>query len=110
MSEALLERAREFDAADPLADFREQFLLPDGVIYLDGNSLGALPRATPARLEQVIRSAWGEGLIRSWNDSAWIGSARRVGGTVAPLRGARPGREGGVEGKRCAVRVDHGGR
>ena len=89
LAKSTLERAREFDAADPLAEYRERFLLPEGVIYLDGNSLGALPRATPARLEQVIRSEWGEGLIRSWNDADWIGAARRVGGKIAPLIGAR---------------------
>src|SRR3546814_13651663 len=96
-----LERAREFDAADPLAEYRERFLLPDGpsgkIIYLDGNSLGALPKATPARLEQVIRSEWGEGLIRSWNDSDWIGAARGVGGKVSPLIGA--GAHGGGDGR-----------
>lgn len=86
----MLERARELDAADPLRDFRERFILPEGVIYLDGNSLGALPRATPARMEQVIRGEWGEGLIRSWNDADWIGAARRVGGKIAPLIGAQP--------------------
>ncbi|HEX5644269.1 MAG TPA: kynureninase, partial [Erythrobacter sp.] len=86
----MLERARELDAADPLSIYRERFTLPEGVIYLDGNSLGALPRATPARLEAVIREEWGEGLIRSWNSAGWIGAARRVGGQIAPLIGAKP--------------------
>lgn len=90
MREALLARARELDAADPLLEYRERFTLPEGVIYLDGNSLGALPKDTPARLEQVIRGEWGEGLIRSWNDADWIGAARRVGGKIAPLIGAQP--------------------
>lgn len=49
------------DAADPLADFRGRFLLPEGVVYLDGNSLGALPAATPGRLEEVVRREWGRG-------------------------------------------------
>src|SRR3546814_757173 len=89
MADAILARAREFDAADPLAEYRERFMLPEGVIYLDGNSLGALPRATPARIEQVVRGEWGEGLIRSWNDSGWIGAARRVGSKIAPLVGAQ---------------------
>lgn len=84
----MLEKAKELDAADPLGEYRTRFTLPEGVIYLDGNSLGALPSATPARLEQVIRSEWGEGLIRSWNDADWIGAARRVGGKIAPLIGA----------------------
>ncbi len=86
----MLDRARALDAADPLAHYRQQFLLPEGVIYLDGNSLGALPKATPARLEQVVRAEWGEGLIRSWNGADWIGLAQRVGAKIAPLVGARP--------------------
>ena len=90
MTDQILARAREMDAADPLAPFRDRFTLPDGVIYLDGNSLGALPKATPARLEEVVRGEWGEGLIRSWNDADWIGMPQRVGGKIAPLIGARP--------------------
>ncbi|QIG54423.1 kynureninase [Altererythrobacter sp. BO-6] len=86
----MLDKARELDAGDPLGHYRERFALPEGVIYLDGNSLGALPKATPARMEQVIRSEWGEGLIRSWNTADWIGAARRVGGKIAPLIGAQP--------------------
>ena len=85
----MIERAHELDMADPLAEYRDRFDLPAGVIYLDGNSLGALPKATPARLEQVIRGEWGDGLIRSWNDADWIGAARRVGGKIAPLIGAQ---------------------
>lgn len=84
----MIERARELDMADPLTEYRDRFDLPEGVIYLDGNSLGALPKATPGRLEQVIRREWGDGLIRSWNDADWIGAARRVGGKIAPLIGA----------------------
>lgn len=83
-------RAADFDAADPLAGFREQFMLPEGVIYLDGNSLGALPRAAPAALARVVESEWGAGLIRSWNDAGWFDMASRVGGKIAPLIGARP--------------------
>ena len=60
------------DAQDPLAEHRGKFALPDGVIYLDGNSLGALPRATSARVRDVIEHEWGEGLIRSWNTAHWI--------------------------------------
>jgi kynureninase len=86
----VLERAKALDAADPLASYRERFLLPDGVIYLDGNSLGALPAATPARLAEVVRGEWGEGLIRSWNTADWIGMPRRVGEKIAPLIGAAP--------------------
>lgn len=93
------EEARRLDAADPLAEFRDRFLLPDGVIYLDGNSLGPLPKATAARLEAVVRRDWGEGLIRSWNGTAglngerapgWVDLPQRVGVKIAPLIGAQP--------------------
>ncbi|MFW5634343.1 MAG: kynureninase [Erythrobacter sp.] len=87
-------RARERDAADPLAPFRERFVLPEGVIYLDGNSLGALPRATPPAMERALREEWGEGLIRSWNSTrsgaGWFEMAQRIGGKIAPLIGAAP--------------------
>ncbi|MXO97093.1 kynureninase [Erythrobacter aquimaris] len=86
----MLERARSLDAADPLAQFRERFDVPEGVVYLDGNSLGCLPRATPARLEQVVREEWGRDLIRSWNSADWIHLPQRVGGKIAPLIGAQP--------------------
>lgn len=86
----MLEEARRRDAADPLAGLRDRFTLPDGVIYLDGNSLGALPAATPARLAEVVRGEWGEGLIRSWNAADWIGLPQRVGAKIAPLIGAQP--------------------
>jgi kynureninase len=76
------------DAADPLAALRQRFLLPADVIYLDGNSLGALPRATPARLSQVIEREWGDGLIRSWGEAGWIDAPRRVGARIARLIGA----------------------
>lgn len=79
------------DDADPLAGFREQFLLPDGLIYLDGNSLGALPRRTLARLEQTVGQEWGEGLITSWLGADWITAPRRVGDKIAGLLGAEPG-------------------
>ena len=79
---------RALDLADPLAGFRDAFLLPDGVVYLDGNSLGALPRATPGRLADVIGREWGRGLIRSWNDADWIGMGERVGDKVGQLLGA----------------------
>ncbi|WP_228242707.1 kynureninase [Porphyrobacter sp. GA68] len=93
------EEARRLDAADPLAAFRDRFLLPGGVIYLDGNSLGALPRDTAARLEAVVRREWGEGLIRSWNGApdlngerapGWVDLPQRVGTKIAPLIGAQP--------------------
>ena len=87
------DEAWALDAADPLAAARALFVLPDGVIYLDGNSLGALPRATAARVAHVIEREWGERLIRSWNGGAdgtpgWIDLPRRVGAKIAPLIGA----------------------
>ncbi len=78
------------DAADPLAPFRARFALPDGVIYLDGNSLGALPRATADRVQAVVRDEWGTGLIRSWNSADWFHAPRRVGSKIARLIGAQP--------------------
>ena len=86
----MIERARQLDAGDPLAEYRERFDVPEGVIYLDGNSLGCLPRATPARLEEVVREEWGRDLIRSWNTACWIDLPAKVGGKIAPLIGAKP--------------------
>ncbi|MFQ5958432.1 MAG: kynureninase [Alphaproteobacteria bacterium] len=81
----------ERDACDPLAGFRDAFALPEGVVYLDGNSLGPLPKSALARLEQVARREWGEDLIRSWNAHDWIGMPRRVGDKIARLIGAGTG-------------------
>ncbi len=79
------------DARDPLAAHRNKFALPEGVIYLDGNSLGALPRATRERIDRMIGQEWGNGLIRSWNAARWIDLPRRVGAKIAQLIGALPG-------------------
>ncbi len=79
------------DAADALSDMRALFDLPDGVIYLDGNSLGPLPAAAPARIASVVSQEWGTGLIRSWNDHGWIDLAARVGDKIARLVGAAQG-------------------
>jgi len=79
------------DAADALAPLRDQFMLPEGVIYVDGNSLGALPRATPARVAAAVQQEWGDGLIRSWNDAGWIALPQRVGDRIGALVGAKPG-------------------
>lgn len=76
------------DAADALAPYRDLFALPEGVIYLDGNSLGALPKETPARVARVMHEEWGSGLIRSWNSADWIGAPQRVGAKIAQLVGA----------------------
>ncbi|UAK26238.1 kynureninase [Sphingomonas nostoxanthinifaciens] len=83
-----LDEARDWDATDPLRKFRARFALPDGIIYLDGNSLGALPHATAARLGDAVAREWGEGLIRSWNDAGWAEAPRRVGAKIARLIGA----------------------
>lgn len=76
------------DAADPLAPLRAQFALPDGVVYLDGNSLGARPQAALQRARQVIAAEWGDDLIKSWNTAGWYDLPRRLGNRLAPLIGA----------------------
>src|SRR5258708_12788832 len=85
-----LEAARALDAADPLRGFKSRFVLPPGVIYLDGNSLGPMPLAARTKLAAVADHEWGEGLIRSWNDPAWIGAPAPVGPKIAPLIGPPP--------------------
>lgn len=83
------------DGADPLAPLRQQFGLErvdrEGVIYLDGNSLGVLPRATADRVRQVVEEEWGAGLIRSWNQAGWITLSQHIADKIARLVGARPG-------------------
>ena len=76
------------DRDNPLAPLRDAFVLPDGVIYLDGNSLGALPKTTAPRIQQVMQAEWGRDLIRSWNTAGWIDLAQRIGNKIAPLVGA----------------------
>jgi kynureninase len=78
------------DTLDPLAALRDSFDLPPGVIYLDGNSLGALPKRTAARVGELIDIEWGAGLVRSWNTHDWISAPARVGAKIAPLIGAAP--------------------
>lgn len=80
--------AAKLDAADPLAHCRGRFQLPRGVIYLDGNSLGALPRSVAPRMSRAIEQEWGAGLIRSWNDAHWYPAPQRVGARIARLTGA----------------------
>lgn len=82
-----LEQARALDAADPLASFRDLFALPPEVIYLDGNSLGPLPRAAGPALADMVERQWGDRLIRSWNEG-WIDAPQRIGGKIARLIGA----------------------
>ena len=79
------------DAEDSLAPLRQQFALPQGVIYLDGNSLGARPVAALARAQQVIEQEWGNGLIRSWNSAGWRALSERLGDQLAGLIGAGAG-------------------
>ncbi len=79
------------DAQDPLAPLRDQFTLPAGKIYLDGNSLGVLPRATPARVAAVVEQEWGQQLIESWNTAGWIDLPQRIGDKIARLVGADAG-------------------
>lgn len=85
-----LEEARALDAADPLRAMRERFVLPDGIVYLDGNSLGALPKATSPQLFDVVERQWGEDLITSWNKHGWIEWPQRIAARLAPIVGARP--------------------
>jgi kynureninase len=85
-----LDEARQLDAADPLAFARRRFRLPEGRIYLDGNSLGALPAATPASLLNTAERQWGKDLIASWNEHDWIDWPVRMAAKLAPIVGAKP--------------------
>ncbi|WP_228893073.1 kynureninase [Pseudoduganella aquatica] len=78
----------DLDARDQLAAYRSKFTLPEGEVYLDGNSLGAMPASLPARMQEAVAKEWGQGLIRSWNDAGWIDLPQRVAAKVAPLIGA----------------------
>lgn len=89
-SAELAARARELDAADELSCLRTRFVLDDAV-YLDGNSLGALPVSVPGRLADVVYREWGELRIRSWDESGWWTAPERIGDRIAPLVGAAPG-------------------
>ena len=83
-----LDHARARDAADPLRAMRDRFALPEGIFYLDGNSLGALPRTAATALGDAVERQWGERLIRHWNEG-WIDAPQRVGAKIAPLIGAK---------------------
>jgi kynureninase len=82
---------QRLDAQDPLQPLRDHFSLPEGVIYLDGNSLGVLPKTAAARVAEVVTQEWGQGLIRSWNSAGWFSMPQRMGDKIAPLVGAAPG-------------------
>ena len=83
-----LEEARALDLDDKLARCRDRFQLLDGIIYLDGNSLGALPAATPARIAEVAGEQWGKDLISSWSKHGWIDAPQRIAAKLAPIVGA----------------------
>lgn len=86
-----LDSIDELDRQDPLAPLRRELILPPGRIYLDGNSLGPLPRRTPEVLRRVVEEEWGRDLISSWTENGWIHLPRKVGDKIARLIGARPG-------------------
>ena len=86
-----LQDCRTLDAHDPLRELRYQFVLPEGVIYLDGNSLGVLPKTAAARVAEAVTKEWGHGLIRSWNSAGWFELPQRLGDKIARLIGAAPG-------------------
>jgi kynureninase len=79
------------DRKDPLRGCRERFIVPDGLIYLDGNSLGVLPKGVADRVARTVREEWGQSLIRAWNAKGWFDLPRKVGDRIAGLIGASPG-------------------
>ena len=81
----------ELDRADPLAGFRDEFVIPDGMVYLDGNSLGAACRAALAAVDKASREEWAGKLIASWNDAGWFELPSRLGDSIGRLIGAAPG-------------------
>ncbi len=85
-----LDGVRAMDGADPLALLRDRFMLPENLIYLDGNSLGVLPANTVRVQQDVVLEQWGRSLIRSWNDHGWIDAPQRIGAKIARLIGAKP--------------------
>ena len=89
MTPHTLSDCQALDRQDPLRKLRDLFQLPEGVIYLDGNSLGVLPKATPARVAQAVAQEWGNDLIKSWNTAGWFQMPMRVGNKIARLIGAK---------------------
>jgi kynureninase len=89
MTTQTLSDCQALDQQDPLRSLRDLFQLPEGVIYLDGNSLGVLPKATPARVAQAVAQEWGKDLIKSWNTAGWFQMPLKVGNKIARLIGAK---------------------
>lgn len=87
----LKQLADDLDAGDPLGRWRDRFVIPDGLIYLDGNSLGVLPAHVPARVADTVTRGWGQQLIRGWNAEGWMDLPRRIGDRIARLVGAAEG-------------------
>src|SRR6202163_4278412 len=79
------------DCVDPLRGFRDRFMIPEGLIYLDGNSLGLMPRTAAGILGRTIEQEWGQDLIRSWNTAGWFDMPSRLGDRIGALLGAAPG-------------------
>src|ERR1700726_138176 len=79
------------DAADPIGALRDRFVIPDGLIYLDGNSLGPMPRAAARVLSRTIEQEWGRDLIKSWNSAGWFDMPLRLGDRIGALIGASAG-------------------
>src|SRR5580692_11882237 len=79
------------DSADSLRNFRERFAIPEGIIYLDGNSLGPMPQAAAGILGRTIEQEWGQDLIKSWNSAGWFDMPGRLGDRVGALIGAASG-------------------
>ena len=82
--------AKALDIKDPLAAKYSEFAMPEGIVYLDGNSLGPLPMEAQTRAQEVVKEQWGEGLITSWNKHHWISLPQRVGVRIGNLIGAKP--------------------
>ena len=81
----------DLDASDPLAQFQQRFLIPDGIVYMNGNSLGPLTRDAQLRMDKVVNDEWGRELIRGWNSAGWYELPWRVGDKIGQLAGAAPG-------------------
>ena len=86
-----LQDCQQRDATDALRPLRDLFSVPPGLIYLDGNSLGVMPKTAAARAAEVVSQEWGQGLIRSWNTAGWFDLPQRLGNQIAPLIGAGQG-------------------